>query len=68
MLRVASQDGGFIVVATTLGPKGPKLQVGDFVAWQAGKLKEGGWVGVIIGTLKPELSNGRWLGDQKFST
>ena len=79
-LRVASDDGGFIVVAATLGPQGPELAPGDLVAWQAGKLKEelaaslgaidrrSGWVGVIIGTLKPELREGRWLGERKFSS
>jgi hypothetical protein len=30
--------------------------------------KRSGWTGVIIGTLKPELRDGRWLGDRKFST
>jgi hypothetical protein len=80
VLRVASADGGFAVIATTLGPQGPKLAPGDFVAWQAGTYREevaanvgaidkrSGWTGVIIGTLKPELRDGRWLGDRKFST
>jgi hypothetical protein len=80
VLRVASVDGGFAVIATTLGPHGPKLAPGDFVAWQAGTYKEevavnvgaidkrSGWTGVIIGTLKPELRDGRWLGERKFST
>jgi hypothetical protein len=80
VLRVASADGGFAVIATTLGAQGPKLAPGDFVAWQAGTYKEeiaanvgaldkrSGWTGVIIGTLKPELRDGRWLGDRKFST
>jgi len=35
MLRVASADGGFIVFASTVGPKGPRLAPGDFVAWKA---------------------------------
>ena len=80
VLRVASADGGFAVIAATLGPRGPKLAPGDFVAWQAGKYKEdvastlgaidkrSGWSGTIIGTLKPELRDGRWLGDRKFFT
>ena len=80
VLRVASADGGFGVIATTLGPQGPKLAPGDFVAWQAGTYREevatnvgaidqrSGWTGVIIGTLKPELRDGRWLGERKFST
>ena len=67
-LRVASADGGFMVSAKTLGPQGPQLKPGDLVAWQAVTYNEGsGWVGVIIGTLKPELRDGRWLGEQKFS-
>ena len=28
-------DGGFIVSASTSGPRGPRLQSGHFVAWQA---------------------------------
>jgi hypothetical protein len=67
-LRVASADGGFIVSANTLGPRGPQLKPGDLVAWQAGKHQQGeGWIGIIIGTLRPELRDGRWLGEQKFS-
>jgi hypothetical protein len=34
-IRVASADGGFIVSAATSGSRGPKLQPGHFVAWQA---------------------------------
>jgi hypothetical protein len=34
-LRVASADGGFIVCASTSGSRGPRLQPGHFVAWQA---------------------------------
>jgi hypothetical protein len=57
-----------MVSATTLGPQGPQLKPGDLVAWQASRFDKGsGWVGVIIGTLKPELRDGRWLGEQKFS-
>ena len=79
VLRVASADGGFAVIASTLGPHGPKLAPGDLVAWQAGKYRQdlaqsvgavderSGWVGLIIGTLKPELRERRWLGDRKFS-
>ena len=67
-LRVASADGGFIVSATTLGPQGPQLKPGDLVAWHASRFDESsGWIGLIIGTLKPELRDGRWLGEQKFS-
>jgi hypothetical protein len=34
-VRVASPDGGFIVSASTSGPRGPRLQSGHFVAWHA---------------------------------
>lgn len=57
-LRVPSDDFGFLVIATTAGAKGPRLQAGDFVAWQAGqylpqmakdsKDKRFGWVGLIL--------------------
>src|SRR6202030_238606 len=34
-IRVASSDGGFLVVRPTVGPKGPRLQPGQLVLWQA---------------------------------
>jgi hypothetical protein len=34
-IRVASVDDGFIVSASTSGARGPTLQPGHFVAWQA---------------------------------
>lgn len=79
MLRIASDDGGFPVLATTVGAKGPKLQPGQLVAWKAGKYsadvaasmgakdKRSGWVGLIIGTLRAEHREGNWVGDEKFS-
>lgn len=79
VLRVASDDGGFLVLATTSGPKGPKLHVGDLVAWVAvrhspevsasmsSKDPRSGWIGLIIGTLKPEHCRGKWIGGAKFS-
>ena len=76
MLRVASDDGGFLVAATTANPKGPRLQSGQLVAWKAMKYvpaiaettkdKRFGWVGLIVGTLKPEHVNGSWAGDERF--
>lgn len=76
MLRVASDDGGFLVAATTANPKGPKLQPGQLVAWKAMKHvpaiaettkdKRFGWVGLIVGTLKPEHVNGSWVGGERF--
>jgi hypothetical protein len=79
MLKVASSDGGFVVIATTLGPNGPSLKPGDFVAWRAGEYSadvaaslgarddRSGWVGIIIGTLKPEHRNGNWVGGERFA-
>lgn len=56
-VRVASPDGGFIVSASTSGTRGPTLQPGHFVAWQAERYdsqvakdaprqKRFGWVGM----------------------
>jgi hypothetical protein len=77
LIRVTSRDGGFLTVATTTNPKGPALQVGQLVAWQAmqyfpsfakgAKDKRFGWAGLILGTLKPEYANGCWVGDVRFS-
>jgi hypothetical protein len=77
ILRVVSDDGGFNVAASTLGPKGPELQPGQLVLWRAGKYapevaaaakeKRFGWVGLIEGTLKPEYVNGGWVGGERFS-
>lgn len=76
MLCVASDDGGFLVAATTTNPKGPRLEPGQLVAWTAMKYvpaiaeatndKRFGWVGLIVGTLKPEHVNGSWVSDEKF--
>jgi len=75
VVKVASKDGGFLVVAKTPGP-GPELRPGDFVAWLAhshvAKLAEAspdkrfGWVGLIVGTLKPEWREGSWVGGDRF--
>lgn len=78
MLKLASSDGGFVVFASTLGPNGPQLKPGDFVAWRAAKHSKevatsvgakderSGWVGLILGTLKPEHRNGSWVGNERF--
>jgi hypothetical protein len=75
-LCVASNDGGFFVAAATAGPKGPRLEPGQLVAWRAVRHvpeianslsdKRFGWVGVIVGTLKPEHRNGCWVGTEIF--
>lgn len=75
VLKVASRDGGFLVVAQTIG-SGPQLLPGDFVAWQAGvhsrELGEAspderfGWIGLILGKLRPEWAGGGWVGGERF--
>lgn len=79
-LRVASNDSGFIVFASTLGANGPTLQPGQLVIWQAGRYvaqvaeaaktkdKRIGWAGLIIATLKPEYREGCWIIDKRLST
>lgn len=76
MIKVASSEGGFIVLANTAGKESTILKPGDFVAWQAmqhmpdiGKIAGDlifGWAGLIIGTLKPELTSNGWVGDKKL--
>lgn len=79
ILKVAAKDGGFIVIASTMVPKVPQLELGDFVAWRASKYSEdvaasmgakderSGWIGLILGTLKPERRNGGWVGNSRFT-
>lgn len=76
LLRVASSDGGFLVPAATAGTGGPRLGPGDFVAWQAIEHKSNateqagdertGWIGLIVGTLRPEWHGGQWRGGDRF--
>lgn len=76
MIKVASSDGGFFVPANTDSSTNTQLKPGDFVAWQAmqyrnevGKLSEDkrfGWIGLIIGTLKPVYENNAWVGNKKL--
>lgn len=76
VLRVPSPEGGFVVLARTAGKEGPALQGGELVAWMPLLYNEDlaretseegfGWVGVIIGTLKPVLREGGWLGDTRY--
>ena|ERR1700730_2948892 len=66
-LRVASEDGGFLVFATTPSAEGEKLQPGDVVLWvpyeynkEAGDQmsdKRSGWVGLIRAKIKPEINS-----------
>ena len=75
-LKVASNDGGFEVMAQTLSANGPNLNPGDLVVWEVGTYLQElanthdderfGWVGLILGTLKPVWANGSWEGDERF--
>jgi uncharacterized membrane protein len=40
--------------------------VPDIAEAATAKDKRFGWVGLIVGTLKPEHVNGRWTGDERF--
>jgi hypothetical protein len=65
LLKVASEDGGFIVFATTPSGKGDPLGPGDVVIWVPELyVKEAaiegadpriGWVGLIVAKVKPEI-------------
>lgn len=65
-LKVASEDGGFIVSAQTPSGKGDRLKPGDVVIWvplqhigdaavPEGIDKRFGWVGFIVAKVKPEI-------------
>ena len=63
-LRVASDDGGFVVIAETSGP-GEPLEPGDAVAWipeqymlELGRVsgdERTGWIGLIVAKVAPEI-------------
>ena len=65
MLRVASDDGCFVVLAQTASGKGDRLVPGDAVAWIPGQYLSGvgassndersGWVGLIVAKIAPEI-------------
>ena len=65
-LRVASDDGGFLVFATTPSAKGEKLRPDDVVLWVPSvfvqdvgdKMQDSrsGWVGLIRAKIRPELN------------
>lgn len=77
MLKVCSHDGGFLVIADSSFAKGPKLNVGDLVAWLPVDYAEelGGefddsrsaMVGFILGTLQPILTSSGWKGKEGFT-
>jgi len=65
ILKIANQDGGFIVPAQTAVNNAPPLRPGDLILWVAGKYvpevaakmtdKRSGWIGLIYGVLSPEM-------------
>ena len=77
MLKVCSKDNGFMVMASSASPQGPKLRPGDLVAWQAGSQvaelaslspdSRSTWVGLVLAKLMPEYTSGRgWAIEQPF--
>lgn len=76
ILKVCSDDGGFMVVADSAYDKGPRLRVGDLVAWlpvdYAVELKDQVYdprfaiIGFIVGTLHPVLSGEGWKAKDRF--
>jgi hypothetical protein len=77
MLKVCSKDGGFMVMASSAHPQGPRLKPGDLVAWQAGSQvaelaslspdPRSTWVGLVVAKLLPEYTSGRgWAIAQPF--
>ncbi|MBO6669400.1 hypothetical protein [Parvibaculum sp.] len=68
VIRVASDDGGFIVFADTVSSNGKRLKPGDVVFWvpviwnkeiaEAMGDERQGWIGPIVAKLKPELLPG----------
>jgi hypothetical protein len=67
-IRVAADDGGFVVLASTLSSKGESLNPGDLVFWvpmawneelarELGDERQG-WIGLIVAKLRPELLAG----------
>ena len=76
-LLICSTEGGFLTMAQSASKNGPKLQVGDFVGWQAMRFNRElsavtqderfGWIGLILGTLRPEFqTNIGWIGAELF--
>lgn len=65
MLKVASEDGGFIVAAQTPNSKGDRLKPDDVVIWVPmnyaqevvpdGADTRFGWVGFIVAKVRPEI-------------
>lgn len=76
VLSVNSSDGGFTVIADALHSKGPRLQIGDLVAWlpvdYAEEIKDkvddprSAMVGFILGTIDPVLTSSGWKEKERF--
>lgn len=64
-LKVASKDGGFLVIGETAGAQGDRLCPDDVVVWVPmfhspelvidGTDERFGWVGVVIAKIAPEI-------------
>ena len=65
MLKVCSADGGFFAIADSSYSKGPKLRIGDLVAWLPVSPRSA-MVGFILGTIHPELTSTGWKGKERF--
>lgn len=67
MLKVASEDGGFLVASTTATGMGDDLKAGDYVIWVPAQYNSPmvnavnevdprfGWIGFIVAKIKPEI-------------
>jgi hypothetical protein len=76
LVRIPSPAGEFSCIAQTSGRHGPRLQPGHLVCWKAFKHQRemgraigddrSGWIGLIIGTLAPELNAEGWKGLERF--
>lgn len=70
VVKVASDQGGFIVPASTLYPNGPDLEPGNLVYWMAGQFNSdiGCWNGFIVAKLKPQIVDGKWTIEREFTS
>jgi hypothetical protein len=70
-LKVASEDGGFVVISRTTFPPKNMLRPGDLVCWVplqqdaelAARAGDGrfGWVGLVFATFEPEWVEDEWV-------
>ena len=70
-LKVASEDGGYVVLSRTTKPPKQPLNVGDLVCWvpikhdaplshQAND-ERFGWIGLVFATLEPVWEDDEWV-------